>query len=147
MKVILLQDVRGIGRKYDTKEVSDGYARNFLLPRDLAKIASDAALKELKAKIDDHEKGITLLREKLTTLQNGFKEEPLLFKLKLGEKAKAFGSITKKDIEEKIKKFSKDLELEVALYEPIKTLGEHEVEINLGRGVAGKIKVRVEKEG
>jgi len=146
MKVILLQDVRGIGRKYDMKEVSDGYARNFLLPRQLAKVANDAALKELRTKIADHEKGIALLKEKLATLQNEFKREPLTFKLKLGEKAKAFGSVTKKDIEEKIKPFSKDLELEVTFHEPIKTLGEHDVEINLGRGVTGVIKVRVEKD-
>ena len=146
MKVILLQDVRGVGRKYDVKDVSDGYARNFLLPRNLAKVATSESLNNLKAKIEDNEKQISAIKDKLLNLQESLKHNPLVFKLKLGQKSKVFGSVSKKDVEEKLKELDKGLEFEVLTAQPIKTLGDHEVEISLGRGVTGEIKVRVEKE-
>jgi len=141
MKIILLQDVRGIGRKYDIKEISNGYARNFLLPRNLAKIASKEALKELEAQKRSWEKQTETLRLELKKIQDKLVKNPLIFKLKIREGDKAFGSITKKDIEEKL-----DENIKVNLKQPIKTLGEHEIEIDLEKGVVGKIKIRVEKE-
>lgn len=153
MKIILLQDVRGIGRKYDVKEVSDGYARNFLIPRKLGKPATQEALSGLKRQKENWEKQTDILKEKLKKIQEDLENKPLLFKLKLGEKEKVFGSITKKGIEEALKALPtgrqevvKDLLIEVNLHRPIKTLGSHQVEISLGRGVAGDIQIKVEKE-
>lgn len=146
MKIILLQDVRGVGRKYDVKEVSDGYARNFLIPRKLGKPATPEALNDLKIQKENWEKQTDALREKLKKIQENLNNKPLLFKLKLGEKEKVFGSVTKKDVEESLKEVDKDLLIEVNLHRPIKTLGSHQVEISLGRGVMGEIKVQVEKE-
>jgi len=146
MKIILLQDIRGIGKRYDVKEVSDGYARNFLLKRNLAKQATEQALNELKTQFANYEKQAVALREKLVKIQEFLKNKPLIFRLKLGDKEKPFGSINKKEIEEKLRELDKESNLEVNLNHPLKTLGEHEVEVTLGNGVAGPIRVLVEKE-
>lgn len=146
MKIILLQDIRGVGKKYDVKEVADGYARNFLLQRKLAKQATPETLNELKTQRENWEKQTSVLYEKLKKLQDDSEANPLLFKLKLGEKGKVFGSVTKKDIEEALKEKDKDLLTEINLPQSIKTLGNHQVEISLGRGVVGSIKIKVEKE-
>ncbi|OIO49323.1 MAG: 50S ribosomal protein L9 [Parcubacteria group bacterium CG1_02_42_13] len=146
MKIILLQDVRGVGRKYDVKEVSDGYARNFIIPRKLGKVATSETLRELKTQKENWEKQIAVLDDRLKKLQGALTDKPLIFKLKLGENQKAFGSVSKKDIEEKLRESDKNLSFEVNLNQPIKTLGEHQVKINLNGGVSGNIKIKVEKE-
>lgn len=146
MKIILLQDVRGIGKKYDIKSVSDGYARNFIIPRKLGKVATSEALRELKIQKEDWEKQITILQDRLKNLQNTFKDNPLIFKLKLGEKQKAFGSVSKKDIEERLRESDKNLSFEINLSQPIKILGEHQIKISLNGGVSGEIKIKIEKE-
>jgi large subunit ribosomal protein L9 len=158
MKIILLQDVRGVGRKYDVKEVADGYARNFLIPRRLAKPATDEALSELQAQRENLVKQLKIWQDKLKEIQKFFEEKPLVFKLKVGERGEVFGSVTKKEIEEALRKVlretnkellpeaNRDFLIEVRLNKPLKTLGSHQVVIDLGRGVTGEIKVLVEKE-
>lgn len=146
MKIILLQDVRGVGRKYDVRDVSLGYARNFLMPRKLGKEATPAALNEIKSQKENWEKQTAALHEKLKKLQDTLETNPLIFKLKLGEKDEVFGSIGKRDIEKALLGKDKDSLIEVNLVRPIKTLGEHKVEVNLGRGVTGEIKVKIEKD-
>ena len=146
MKIILLQDVRGVGRKYDVKDVSLGYARNFLIPRKLGREATPAALNDLKSQRENWEKQTAALQEKLKKLQDIFQANPLTFKLKLGEKNKLFGSVSKRDVEKALESKDKDNLIEINLAQPIKTLGEHKVEVNFGRGVVGEIKVKVEKE-
>ncbi|MBI1838715.1 MAG: 50S ribosomal protein L9 [Candidatus Colwellbacteria bacterium] len=147
MKVILLQDIKGVGKIYEVKNVSDGYARNFLFPRKLARIANDAAMNDLKSQKENWEKENASLRGKFTEIQDKLAKEPILFNLKTAGDDKVFGSVTKKEIETRLMKTSGKLELlKVNLERPLKTLGIHEVEIDLGRGVEGKIKIKLEKE-
>ncbi len=148
MKVILLQDLRGLGKKNDIKDVSEGYGRNFLIPRGIVKIADQAALAELKSKAEEEKKHIEANRVKLNELIRATEEAPLIFKLRVGERNEIFGSVTPKDIKAEIKsvypKLSPD-ELDIKNERPIKALGSHDVMISLRGGVEGKVRVLIEK--
>ncbi len=145
MKIILLQDIRGLGRKYDIKDVSDGYARNFLLPKKLAEAATGAALKnvmELKSKIDaEREKLIAELKAEAEKI----KGKKIVFKMKTGEKGEVFGSVTARDIKDELEKMGVFHAVPV-LPKPLKIIGETKVEISFGEGIKTEIEVGVESE-
>lgn len=141
MKIIFLQDVKGIGKKFDIKEIKDGYARNFLIPRGLAKIATDAAVKELETKKAMLEKQEKELKSKLESFAKDLSHREFVFSLNTGKKGEVFGSITKEDIKNRI---NENINMEVKLEKPIKTIGEYQVEINLGKGVKKTIKIKTE---
>ncbi len=148
MKVIFLKDVKGLGRRNEVKDVADGYARNFLIRRGLAKAATNDAVAELKTITVSHEKHIESLRAKLRGVEDATTKTPLLFKLKAGEHDEVFGSVTIKEIVEKLRKDYPALhgeEFDVTVEHPLKSLGEHEVEIDFGGGVTGKAKILIEK--
>lgn len=136
MKVLLLRDVRGLGKKYDVKDVSDGYATNFLIAK---KLATPATGKAEHARKEFEEKEKRLL-ERHKKLLDQFKNIALEFKVKVGDKKEVFGSIKKEDIKNAIKQIA-EFDGEVILLQPLKTLGEHSVEINFGRGFRGQVKV------
>lgn len=142
MKVILLDDIKKIGKKYDVKELKEGYARNFLLPKGLVKIATGPALNELaKQKADWAEKEKALIK-KLQNDAEEIKKIKLGFSAKAGEKKELFGSISEKEIKKALheKGFS-DIEIEIE--KPIKTIGEHHVKIKFGKGIEAEIKITV----
>ncbi len=151
MKIIILQNIKGIGKKFDIKEIKDGYARNFLIPRGLAKIATDSATKELEAKKLSLEKRGKELKSKLESLVKELSEREFVFSLNVGKKGEVFGSITKEDIKTRIDAdINADLRgyvennLEIKLEKPIKIIGEHQIEINLGKGVKTTVKIKTE---
>ena len=143
IKIILSQDIPGIGGNLDVKEVSLGYFRNYLLPNHLADIATEKKIQELeesKAKVEEKRK------EKAKELEVSVKKLAkitLTFKAKASDKGKVFGSITSKDIETELaeKGFS---DLSVELKNPLKEAGERMVELDFGDGVKGSVKVIVE---
>lgn len=138
MKVILLQDIRGIGRKFDMKEVADGYARNFLFPKKLARLADESG-QTVKAEHDQKlATGLAELKSAIALLA----KEPFEFSVKAGKHGEVFGSVSKKDIESVLhaKGFKK---AEVLLDHPIKATGEHIVEVNFGQSVHGKAKINI----
>lgn len=148
MKVILLQNIKGFGQIGDIKNVSDGYARNFLLPKKMAKTANDNSLKEiesLKAKrvimIESEKKNALEAAEKL-------KDFVIEFTRKATKTGKLFAGIDKKDIVKEIKKAS-GVQLQEEMIgheEPIKHIGEHMVDLNLSPEVKTQIKVDVKPE-
>jgi len=140
MKVILLQTIKGLGNKFDIKNVKDGYGRNFLLPRGLAKIASEDVIKKLETQKAAWEKGEQEIKTKLEALAKELSSQEFKFTLKTGKKGEVFGSVTKDDIKSKLSMPDIEIELE----RPIKTLGEHQVEIDLGKGIKAKVKVITE---
>ena len=147
MKVILLQDVAAIGRRGEIKEVSDGYARNFLLPRKLAMPATPVAIAGIAAEKSRRDQE----QEKQTAAYQGMSEKlrntALTLKTKIGEKGKAFGSITTAKIRDALKRQGIAVEKEwIMLTEPIKTMGEHSVEIKFPHGIVGKAKLTVQAE-
>jgi large subunit ribosomal protein L9 len=145
MKVILLADVKGQGKKDQLVEVSDGYARNFLLPRKLAKPADNQAVTELRNKqaaaqhkIDTDRANAKEIAEKLTTFQ-------LLFRVGASEDGRLYGAITSKDIAEKLAAdhgITVD-KRKITMAEPIKAYGSYEVDVRLYTDVSGKIRLIV----
>ena len=145
MKVILLENIKGIGKKLDVKEVKDGYARNFLLPKRMAEAATPQALKKLieekSKKEEEHGKLVTILEERAEKIG----KLTLFFKLKVGGKDEVFGSVSAKDIERALEERGIP-DVKADLEKPIKSLGEKEIEIDLSEGVKTKVKILVEKE-
>ena len=145
MKVILTADVKGQGKKDQMVEVSDGYARNFLFPRKLARPADNQAVTELKNKqasaqhkIDVERANAKEIAEKLTTLK-------VIFKVGASTDGRLYGSITTKDIAEKLAadhSISVD-KRKITMNEPIKAYGSYELDVKLYNDVAGKIHVVV----
>ncbi len=146
MKVILTQDIKGQGKKGQLVEVSDGYARNFLFPRGLAKEANATNLNVMhgQQEAEAYRKQMALdeanqMAEKLKTLS-------VLVKAKAGENGKLFGSVTSKEVvEELLKQHHIKLDKKkLNLPDGIKSLGVTDVEVKLHPGVTGVIKVKVE---
>ncbi len=141
MKVILLQNIKGLGNRYDVKNVKDGYARNFLFPKGFAKIATNKEVKELETQKAVQQKEKQEAKNQLELLAKKLAEQEFRFTIKTGEKGEVFGSISKEDIKKAVSTSISlpvgDLpkgynDIEVNLEKPIKKLGEHQVEINLG---------------
>ncbi len=140
MKVIFLKDIKGVGKKFDVKNVSDGYARNFLFPQNLAKATTEEVIKNIenqkKAAIKEEEE----TKNELIVLAKNLENKEFEFKVKTGDKGEVFGSVTKNDIEKSI---AVSGGIEIFLDKPIKKLGEHRVEVNLGKGVRVSLKIKV----
>lgn len=144
MKVILFKDVSGIGKAGDIKNVSDGYARNFLLPKKLAEVATDASLQKaslLKKKQQEAEQADLEKIQKLAEELQG-REVVIVAKEKDG---KLFGSINAKAIAKELKKGNLNIEEKsILLPEPIKEVGDYDVQIELSHGIEASIHVTVE---
>lgn len=145
MKVILKQDIKGVGKKNEVINASDGYARNFLFPKNLAVEANAENMSKLQAQKDstqfrkDTEKeDAKKIAEKLTKIM-------VKVQVKAGENGKIFGGVSAKDISENLEK-QHNIKIDkkkIDLKETIKTLGVHHVDVKLFEGVSGKIKVDV----
>ena len=148
MQVILLKDVKGLGKAGEVKKVSDGYARNMLLPKKLVMEASDSNIKVLERKRAEIEAQRAVDKQVAEEIKAKLENGSINMKSKAGEGGRLFGAITSKDIAEQIEKDYK-LQLDkkkIDLSAPIKTLGEHEVELKLFTGVSAKVKVIVTGE-
>ena len=148
MKVILLKDVKGTGKKGEMKEVSDGYARNFLLPKKMAIVADNTAVKELNEKNKAAENKAQKEYEAAVELGKKMKEMNIVMYSKAGDGGRLFGSITSKDIAEQLKK-QHDIVVDkrkVLLNEPIRVLGSTNVEIKIHQKVITKIRVDVREK-
>lgn len=147
MKVILLQDVEALGKKYEVKEVKDGYARNFLLPQKLVKPATKAALKWLedqKAIIENEAVEDLKKSQDLASSMDGLE---LNIVVKVGDEDQLFESINSQKIVEELKKAGFEVKKShVVLPEPIKELGEFPVKINLDHNLEVEIKVIISAE-
>ncbi len=143
MKVILLEDVKKIGKKFDVKDVSDGYAKNFLFPNGLADAATPSALKELEKKKSAMEKEYHEMAKNLDEIARRINDRDLEFPVKTGPHGEVFGSVTK----EMILKGMRDSGLirtervEIKIERPLKELGEHKVEVYLRKGITARLKI------
>ena len=145
MQVILLKDVKGLGKAGEVKKVSDGYARNMLLPKKLVMEASESNIKVLERKRAEIEAQRAVDKQVAEDIKAKLENSAITLKSKAGEGGRLFGAVTAKDIAEQIEKDYK-LQLDkkkIELPAPIKTLGEHEVELRLFTGVSAKVKVNV----
>jgi large subunit ribosomal protein L9 len=148
MKVIFLKDVKGQGKKGEVKDLSEGYVRNFLLPKGLAKPASDGNLKTLEVQTASEQKRKAQEKIDAQELGNKLGELTVVVKTKAGEGGRLFGAITSKQIaealaaQEGIKLDKRKIELE----EPIRTLGVTQVSIKLHPEVKAKLSVQAAEE-
>ena len=148
MKVILLKDVKGTGKKGEIKEVSDGYARNFLLKKGVAVEANHANMKELDEKSKSKERKALIEYEEAVLLGKQMENVNIQIEVKSGEGGRLFGSITSKEIAEQLKK-QKNIDIDkrkILMDEPIRTLGSTLVEIKLHQKVTTKIRVDVKEK-
>ena len=145
MKVILLSDIKGVGKKDEIINANDGYARNYLFPKKLAVEATAGNLGNLKAKQESNQYRKDMQKEEAIKIASKLKEITLVIKVKAGENGKIFGGVTAKEISENLNtqyKIQIDKK-KINLSETIKTLGTVNVDIKLYEGVAGKLKVQV----
>lgn len=148
MKVVLLQDVKGTGKKGALVQVSDGYARNFLLPRKLAKEANAQVMNELKNAESAKAWRIRKETEKARADAASIEGKTLRLYAKAGQGGKLFGSITAKEVAEELKKsFDVDVDKRKILLDgDIRAFGTYECEVKLYTGVSAKIYVLVGEE-
>lgn len=145
MKVILLKDIKDVGKKDEVINTSDGYARNYLFPRKLAEEATNNNIHRINLKNEAERKRKLEETERAQEQAKELKNKAVTIKTKSGEGGRLFGSITSKDIAEEIKK---QLNLEVdkkkLVIDTIKQLGEYTAELKLYPGISTTIKIIVE---
>ena len=144
MKVVLLEDVKGHGKKGELCNVSDGYARNFLFPKKLAVEADNAALNELKNREQAaaHHKQEEINAAKATA--EALNGKSVTIKAKAGSNGKLFGSVTSKEIAAEIKNtLGIEIDKKKMSVADIKNFGEYTAEIKLYQGISAKITVKV----
>ena len=147
MKVILIQDVDNLGKIGDSVNVKNGYARNFLIPNKLALFANNQNMKSIESMLKQQELKNAKERSNLESLSKVLDKVTLKFELKAGEEGKLFGSVTSQMISDELAK--QDLSVdkkEIVLDEPIKELGKHKVDINLGENLSASIQIKVNEE-
>lgn len=147
MKVILKQDVKGTGKKGEIIDVSDGYAKNFLLKKGLAGIASSVAVNSLKLQKEAEERRRAEEIREIKELAAKINKTSVTVTIKCGENGKVFGSVTSKEIASRLSELGYELDKKkILLKEPLKTVGEYPVEIRFMEGVSAKITVVVQPE-
>ena len=145
MEVVLLEDVKALGKKGQIVKVNDGYARNFILPKKLGIEATSKNLNDLKLQKANADKIAAEQLQAAKDLAADLAEKSITLSIKAGEGGKAFGSVSSKEI---TKAIQDQLGMEIdkkklVLPEPLKTFGTHEVPIKLHRDVTGKLAVKV----
>lgn len=145
MKVLLLQDIKKIGKKGEIKDVSDGYARNFILAKGLGEIATEFAIKKNQQQIiksqQEQEKTKALVQKMAASLDG--KKVVIKSKAKDG---KLFGSVTAKNIAENLKADGFEVSEKAIVFEPMKNIGEKEAQIIFDFNIRAKISVKIEAQ-
>ena len=148
MKVILLQDIKNVGKKDEIINANDGYARNFLFPKNLAIEATKDNLLKLQAKKDSkaHKKSLEI--EEFKNQAEKISKLVLDLKVKAGENGKIFGGVTSKEISEELKKhYQMEIDKKkIVLKETIKNIGRFTVEIKFGDGINAKLTLNIQPE-
>lgn len=148
MKVILLKDVKALGKKDDVVNVNDGYARNYLLAQKIAVEANASNMKLLNDKKEAKQYKKDNEKADAEKLVKELEKMELEFKIKAGSNGKVFGSVTSKDISDAfMNKYNLDIDKKkILLNDPIKMVGIKNVDVKLYEGIIGKIKVIVNQE-
>lgn len=146
MKVILLQDVKKQGKKDQIINVSDGYARNFLIKNGLAVQATETSTKRLSKELEIRKQEEDLYIEECKKLKEKLQKEEIIIKVKTGEKDKVFGNVSSKQINEELLKKGYNIDKKkICINTPIDTLGTHIVELKLHKSVTAELKIALKK--
>jgi len=146
VRVILKAEVRGLGRTGEIKDVADGYARNYLLPKGLAIEATGGELKVLAQERQSEKTKKDRVHQDAEELAKRLGEVTLVFKLKAGDQGKTFGSVTAKEVADALKREAKAEidKTKIVLREPLRSLGVHKVEVRLVSDVRANVTVAIE---
>ncbi len=148
MKVILLKDVKSLGKKGDIVEVSNGYARNSLLPKKFAAEVTSDNLNDLKLQKQNDEKIAAEKKKSAKEMAEKLESISVEGQLKIGDGGRSFGSISSKELAELLKK-QHDIDIDkkkIVLKDPIKAIGQYKIEVKLHPEVTGILKVNVSEE-
>lgn len=146
MKVIYTKDLKGQGRKGDIKEVSDGYAKNFLISKGYAVIANEENKKILEKTLAENKKEDELNKKKGHELKSKLEKEELVFKVKADDNGKVFGSVNAKQIEDKLKELGYSIDKnQIDNKKGIAKLGNTKVDVVLYKDIKASLNVRLEK--
>ena len=148
MEVILLQDVKGVGKKNQTVNVNDGYANNFLFPRKLAVKVSKTSVQILANQQENARIAEENARKEAQELSVKLQNMEVSFKVKVGKEGKTFGSVSLKQVEEEFKrKYNVEIDKRKFIDKgPLDSLGYYNLKIELHKGIIGIIKVHLEEE-
>lgn len=147
MKVILLQDVKSVGKKGEVVNASDGYARNFLFPKKLAQEANDVNMHILNKKNEADRKKKLAEIEEAQKVANELKDKEVIIYAKSGDNGRLFGAITTKDISQEMEKqLSVTVDKKKIVVNTIKTMGSYDVEVKLYPEISTKIKVIIKEQ-
>ena len=147
MRVILLQDIDKIGKKYEVKDIKDGYARNFLIPKGLVKPATEQALKWLEVQKEIKEKKADQELEKIQKTVSEIDGVEVLIPVKIGKKEQFFEKINPQKISEKLKEMGfKIKKSQIDLEKPIEEIGEFPIKIKFGHNLEAEARVIITEE-
>ncbi|HDJ30434.1 50S ribosomal protein L9 [bacterium] len=147
MKVILLKDIEKLGEKYEVKEVKDGYARNFLIPRGLAKPATKRNLEWLEKQKEKEEKKAEEELKKVQEEAAAIDGQEIVFPVKVGESGQLYESITAQKISEKLKELGFNISKnQIDIKEPIKEIGEFPIKVTFKHNLEAEIKLIITPE-
>ncbi len=146
MKVIFIKDVKGQGKKGEIKEVKDGYGMNFLIKNKYAVQATETSVNRLKKEKQELALEENLLIKDMQDLKKKLEKEKIIFKAKTGNQDQMFGTISVKQIKEKLNELGYNIKKQdIHLEFPIQTIGFHEIEIELHKKVIAKLKIQIQK--
>ena len=146
MRVIFQQEVKGVANKGDVKEVKDGYARNYLIPRGLALEATRGLERELVERKQRQQQRADRERQQMQELAQALKNQIITVPARVGENDRLFGAVTNADVAEALKSLGYAVERKKIAMDPIKHVGEHGAVIHLYTGITAEIVVRVEAQ-
>jgi large subunit ribosomal protein L9 len=148
MKVVLLEDVPGKGRAGQIREVSKGYAKNFLLPRGLALIATPTVMKQVESRLEKEKLEESIDREKLVELAQQIEGKEIRFKARMGAGERLFGSITAADVAEELSRTVGSVvdKKKIDIEKPFRQAGSYEIAVKLASDIRPKITVVIEEE-
>jgi large subunit ribosomal protein L9 len=148
MKVVLLEDIPGKGKAGEIKEVSKGYAKNFLLPRGLALVATTTVIKQVESRLDREKLEESMDRDKLVELAQQIEGKEIRFKARRGAGERLFGSITAADIAEELSRGTGSVidKRKIDIEKPFRQTGSYEVAVKLASDIKPKITVVIEEE-
>ncbi len=144
MKIILTEDVEDLGEEGEIVEVADGYARNYLIPKRMAEMATEGKIQEIRERQRARKRKKAERREDAEEMAAELAEESFEISVKAGEQDRLFGSVTTQDIEEKLAEAGYEIDRrDIDLDENIKELGEHTIPVKLFEDVTGEINLKV----
>lgn len=147
MRVILLQDIENIGKKYEVKDVKDGYARNFLIPKGLAKLATEEVLKWLETQKEIEEKKAEEELRVIQKLASDIDGIEVIIPVKVGEEGQLFEKISCQKISDKLKELGFEVDKnQIDLIEPIGELGEFPIKVKFEHNLESEIRVIIVEE-